>query len=535
MTARPAAGGYAAPEIEAHADAALRNVRVVLGVVSCFVVGAYRPLVEPAWWASIVGVIVAIVLTVVALNTISKRAPRRRGWDWLTQTLDIVAIVALAIVLDGPLGQQSWVLLIIPVVSAAVRHGSLASVLSWVTGCAAYVLAVVTVDIGSTDDITVFARIPGALLAVAVAVGLLARWMREGWEIQNELTLRVANREHRLAVIERTVHAIRDLPPDEALELCADQILALGFDAVTVDHLSGDRPPLAIGKRDLVAEQGPLGSLDLVNEATVTLWTQDEQVRVHSVALHEPQTRSLVTGWSEHPITEHRARAFATLIGHASMAIETTTLPRRAPSHRRPGRAHRPREPAGPRQRARATDPRDRTRRRGLHRSRRLQDDQRRPRARDRRQDARHGRPASREGHREPGHRCPVRRRRVRDPVARRRCRRGRRNRSVDAGGRVEPRRLGTHPPHAGDEHRHGHRTNPGRRGDLVRTADRALYRAKAAGKGTVVLIDADAPGPGIETGDEPLDSDESRPVRRDRPVSGRVRPPRHDRSRPQP
>ena len=53
-------------------------------------------------------------------------------------------------------------------------------------------------------------RTVALVLAVALAVAILARWMREGWELQNELTDTIAGRESRLAVIEGTIHALQD-------------------------------------------------------------------------------------------------------------------------------------------------------------------------------------------------------------------------------------------------------------------------------------------------------------------------------------
>ena len=113
--------------------------------------------------------------------------------------------------------------------------------------------------IGPTEDVTLLARLPGTLLAVAITIGLLAQWMREGWEIQNELTATVAAREHRLGVIERTGFALKNLATPKALELCANQILALGFDASTVQLLTGRKAVLARGSDRDPIQQDPLG------------------------------------------------------------------------------------------------------------------------------------------------------------------------------------------------------------------------------------------------------------------------------------
>lgn len=315
-------------EIGAQADAALRAVRLVLAVLACFVLGAYRPLSGSLDVPSLLGVLLMIVGGVVVLNQLAEQVPTHSKWGWITQVLDVVAIVALAVALDGPLRQQSWVLLVVPVVSAAVRYGSLASVLSWVGGCIGYVLAAWLDAVDATDEVTILARVPGVLLAVAITVGLLARWMREGWEIQNELTSTVAGREHRLAVIEQTQLALNGLTETEAVELCATQVLALGFSAATVEYLDNETPTYALGKCEIIAKTVSAGEVP-DQEPVVTVWVEDQVVRGHSVSAREPQTRSIVTGWSEYPIEADQARALASLVAHTSAAVEMSGLLRR--------------------------------------------------------------------------------------------------------------------------------------------------------------------------------------------------------------
>ena len=220
----------------------------------------------------------------------------------------VVQAGPVAVALDEPLGQQSWVLLVVPVVSAAVRHGALASVLSWVGGCAGYILAASFGAVDSADVVTLLARVPGVLLAVAITVGLLARWMREGWEIQNALTETVAAKEHRLGVIERTGHALRDLEPRVALELSADQILGLGFEASSIEYLRGDRPPYCVGRCDLVAD-AVAPDIDVHRGPIVTVWVEEDSPRVFSVSIREPQTGAVFTGWSRQPIDADLAQA----------------------------------------------------------------------------------------------------------------------------------------------------------------------------------------------------------------------------------
>jgi len=323
-TTEPGAHGQPI-EITAHADAALRTVRVVLAVLSILLLGAYRPLVGPPSWISLTATLAVIIAALAALNAVSLRMPDSGRWAALLQALDVVAATALAVALDEPLDHQSWVLLVVPVVSAAVRFGAMASMLSWIGGCAGYLAAAYVGAIGANADVGLVTRVPGTLLAVAITIGILARWMREGWEIQNEVTEVIADRERRLAVLEQTRHALTNTEPDEALTLCARQALALGFAAVTVQHLGQDSPFLVVGQGDIVAATDP-PQHDASHGPVVTAWTDGAQILSRSVTAHEPQTDTLIGGWSRAPIEHDQVRALATLVAITSDSIETATL-----------------------------------------------------------------------------------------------------------------------------------------------------------------------------------------------------------------
>lgn len=61
--------------------------------------------------------------------------------------------------------------------------------------------------------------------------------LREGWEIQNELTEAAAVREQRLAAVEGASRALAQLPGEEAIVVCLEQTVALAFAAATSrDH-----------------------------------------------------------------------------------------------------------------------------------------------------------------------------------------------------------------------------------------------------------------------------------------------------------
>ena len=315
-------------EITAHADAALRSVRVVLAVLSVLLIAAYRPLTGPPSWGSLSITLVAIIVVTGVLNTISRRAPGHQRWAALMQTLDVAAMVGLVVALDEPLDHQAWVLLVVPVVSAAVRSGGAASLVSWIGGSLGYLAAAFAGAIESSADVALVTRVPGTLLAVAITIGLLARWMREGWEVQNEITAVVAARERRLAVLEQTRHALTNTETDDALTLCANQAITLGFEAVTVHHLTHDRPALAIGRTEIVSAVDPTQH-NTSGGPVVTVWTDGSEAHSYSAAVRERHTNNLVTGWSRSAIDGDRAQALATLVSITSNAIESGTLLRK--------------------------------------------------------------------------------------------------------------------------------------------------------------------------------------------------------------
>lgn len=298
---------------------------MVLGVLSSFVLITYRPLTSAPTALGLLLTIAAVAGSVVALNLLSTRLPHHRPWPAVAQALDVVAVVGLALALDGPLTNEAWALLVIPVVSSSVRLGATTSIVSWAVGCATYLGAVGVGVVDGPDGSAIYARIPGVLLAVAITVGLLARWMREGWEIQNELTSAAAVREHRLDVIEQTGRALHHLDADGALEVCISQLVALGFDAATAHDAGEHHARLTVGRSEIVAVLSAAVAPP-AGEAVATTWHDERNVRVHSVSITEPQAGVIVTGWSLEHVGTEQVQAMARLVAQTSVAIETSTL-----------------------------------------------------------------------------------------------------------------------------------------------------------------------------------------------------------------
>ena len=318
------------------ADGAIRVARIVLGVVAAFVVAGYRPLTEGTLTSSTLVVVAAIGVGTVLVDIASRQALRRERLR-VVQLVDVVAFLGLAVVTAGPLGGLSWVVLVVPTVAAAVRLGAVEVVASWAVGVGAYL---VLARIGWVDTLTPadHLRVPGVLLAVAVPLALLARWMHEGWAIQADLTTAAVERERRTRVIAAAAQSLADidvhlLAETDLVEGAAEHIRELGFDAVTT-HRSGEiRHGLLVGAVDSVAAELDVDGVS-ADGVLVTIWTDDGHARSHSASTIERHSGTIITGWSHQPISEELAASFSALVGHLSAAIASrellTVLRRRA-------------------------------------------------------------------------------------------------------------------------------------------------------------------------------------------------------------
>ena len=316
-------------KIVTQIESAVRAVRVLLGVLACFVLVAHRPFTTSPDWVMLAIVVGAVILGVGALNALSVQVERQRADSNFAKTvgqfLDVAASVGLVVALDAPLQGQAYVLLVIPVVSGSVRHGSASAMLSWFGGSAAYATLALTGIVDVPDSFNFLVRTSGILLVIAATVGILARWMREGWEVQNELTVAAAAREERLSTIEAAARAMARLPADEALSVCLQHTLRLRFDTASRRKPDQTRPAQAFGQGDLVSAMEAPESLN-AGQIVLTKWTTRKETVVYSASVLESQTENVITGWSTEPINEDQASALATLVAQTSASIETSTL-----------------------------------------------------------------------------------------------------------------------------------------------------------------------------------------------------------------
>lgn len=318
-----------ASDIITQIESAARAVRVLLGITACFVLVAHRPFTRSPSYVMLVAVVAAIAFGVLALNFLSvqtqRRWPSSTALITLGQVLDVAAAVGLVVALDAPLEGQSYVLLVIPVVTGSVRHGTASAMLSWAGGCAAYAALSLVGVIARGDSVTSLVRSAGILLVIAATVGILARWMREGWEIQNELTEAAAERELRLQAIEAAARAMARMSAGEAVSLCLHHSLRLRFDAVSSRPNDSGEFTQLVGEAKVVAK---LEGREIVaqGEISLTKWTKHETAYVYSASVFEPLTNTVITGWSRREIDGEQAKAFSMMVAQTTNAIETSTL-----------------------------------------------------------------------------------------------------------------------------------------------------------------------------------------------------------------
>ena len=323
------AEGHRSATVVTQIESAVRAVRVLLCVLACFVLVAHRPFTRSPNWVLLAIVVSSVIATTATLNSLSLQAERRHVRSTMSmaigQILDVAAAVGLVIALDAPLQGQAYVLLVIPVVSGSVRHGSASAMLSWAGGSAAYAALSLTGVVDVPDSFNFLVRTSGILLVIAATVGILARWMREGWEIQSELTEAAAAREKRLSTIEAAARSMARLPADEALAVCLQHTLKMPFDAASRRAHDQTQPAQAFGQGDIVSALNVPEAL-IPGQVVLTKWMTKEKTPIYSASVLEPQTENVVTGWSVDEIAEDQANALATLVAQTSTAIETSTL-----------------------------------------------------------------------------------------------------------------------------------------------------------------------------------------------------------------
>ncbi len=321
--ARPAAA--AVDDVSPSAvelEAAVRGVRLGLAGLVALVVVAHDPIARSRPIAE-VGVLVGLVIGVaLCLNLASARLPPSRSSLWVLQVVDTLAIAGLAVTVEDLLGGSAWVLLVVPILVAAVRLGAGAVGVAWVLASVTQVVVIGGGADGAGGDVL---HVPAALFVVALAVALLSRWLTEGWLLQRERSTSLDLRERRVVVLEGAAQRLAGLRPEATLVAAAEIAVELGFDAATVHPRGQRRPLLAVGDRGAVAEAGSISAPE-PGAAVVTVWTEADEPRTNSVSVLEPRSGAVLTAWSTSPIGADRAETFLALVATTTGAVASAQL-----------------------------------------------------------------------------------------------------------------------------------------------------------------------------------------------------------------
>ncbi len=328
---RATRGGAQPADDPRQAETAFNAARVALYVATGFVALGYRPLVASDPWGRLALELLALAIAAVVLGWIGSRVASGEAssppWVAGLQALDLAAILGLIVILDAPLAGAGWALICIPLVMASVRLGALGSLSSWAAGCAGYSGLALVGAIEGVSQVAVAQR-AGMLLAVAVSVGIVALWLREGWIVQARLNEEVAERKRQIAAIQRAASGMAGLSGKGLLRACAGHALELGFAAVTVSEPGGVSHPVVVGDGSIVPASERLDSPPGGN-VVVTTWLAGRTGSVVSASVTEPASRHIITGWQREPVSSVRAEGLGELVGQAAVVSKAVT--RRSP------------------------------------------------------------------------------------------------------------------------------------------------------------------------------------------------------------
>jgi len=255
----------------------------------------------------------------------AERGTDRRTTSLLIQTLDVVLFLGLTLMLSGLLRDASWAVLAIPIVLASLRLGAVGVLAVWLGVSIAYASLeriVIPQLSGEAASVSMMVERAGVLLTIAASLALLTRWLQTGWI---EQAMHSEEADHRLAnalTIERASRQMRAKTPSEVLDVTAQSVGAMGFEAATItlpgstDRVVGDGSIIPTLHQVSVSKPG------LVE---LTVWRDPHQT-IYSASAFEPRSGATVSGWTPHPPSRGIAEALGDLVAQTSTAIHTASL-----------------------------------------------------------------------------------------------------------------------------------------------------------------------------------------------------------------
>lgn len=320
------------PRAEVEVDRSIAAVRLIFALIGATITAGARP--DGQTWGYVVYL---VIVTLASAAGLSLLAPLLRshwrntlGVNALLQALDTVAALGLVHILGAVAPDTAWVLFAVPIVVASLRLGATGVVTVWLGASAGY-LALFWFDFHvdgreALGTSIIFER-PGILLAVAACVAVLTRWLQEGWTNQALAAEESEARLSYVAILERAGRELQQVSADETVPTSLK--LALGLDLVAATATHAETKIAGQGDLDRVPFWEPIEVQDH-DAAELTTWTGNNGSTVYSISMFEAKSACTITGWSAEPLQPVQIDSFASLIGLTAMHRDLAQLLERA-------------------------------------------------------------------------------------------------------------------------------------------------------------------------------------------------------------
>lgn len=314
-------------------DRAVSLVRILLSLVAAAVVGSHgageqRLADSRAELLAVVGLVVGSVAAwwLVPLLRENVTGPAKVLVDPFLQLVDTVAFVSLVVVVSTALVDVAWIALVVPIVIAGLRFGPKGIFVAWAVAVGSYLALLWTDAVAHGRELLdggLIAQRPGALLTIAVAVAVLAGWLQDGWLEQAELRERADARLDRVRIIESAGRAVRSESPPQVLQTCVDSARSLGF--LTASQSTETAWLHAVGEGAVLpAEEVPDRPVE--GRVELTRWLSLDGRVVYSASVLEVSSQTTISGWDIRPIEPDLAQSLADLVAQATVAHEAAEI-----------------------------------------------------------------------------------------------------------------------------------------------------------------------------------------------------------------
>jgi diguanylate cyclase (GGDEF)-like protein len=313
----------------AEAESAIGFMRNLVAVTTAVVIVSTRTSASTSVLMVGVATGCALIAEALAMSWLLPQFIRRDQRRWriaVVQAIDTLWFLELTVLLSHELTGGVWVLLVLPVVLAALRLSSLAVLNVWLLAAGGYTISIwaglVQVDESGTNWAVHMQRV-GVLLLVAACVALLTRWLQEGWLTQAELTSEVDDRLTQLQAVERAARSLQSCTAEEIVGTAPSHVVSLGFEAGTIArhgkvlHSAGSRTAVP---QDVEMTDPPPSTIE------ITRWTGRDNTALYSAAVSDAVSGLTIAGWSSEEIPDSKAQAMFDLGATIATSLQSASL-----------------------------------------------------------------------------------------------------------------------------------------------------------------------------------------------------------------